>query len=252
MQTQLVNVLGADVITAIDETTDIVYVAMKPLVDAMGLDWNSQREKAQNDERFNYRLIPMVGLDSKIREMGSLALDHLPAFLYSINPNKVRKDLRDTIIAFQYETFGVINAYWRNKRKAETLHVKDSTEPDMLGVILKLVENQQRQSDAILDLVGEIKKQNSTPQIAPSPYLDSRSRRKLRDAITARAKEIAQELHVSMNTIAPSIWIELKRFFDVDDYQDLEQSQMRDVMNWVMMYEAQKRPERIDMSTLVL
>ncbi len=61
--------------------------------------------------------------------MISLSLYTLPAYLYSINPNKVRKDLRDRIIAFQSETFKVINEYWHkgyavneNKFDGKSIH----------------------------------------------------------------------------------------------------------------------------------
>jgi hypothetical protein len=80
----------------------------------MGLDLNSQLIKIKNDDRYNYRVIPMVGADGKNREMMSLNAYQIPAFLYSINPNKVRKDLRERIITFQNETFKVINEYWNN------------------------------------------------------------------------------------------------------------------------------------------
>lgn len=117
LQTALIPFQNAKLPTAYDESTGVVYVALKPIITAMGLDAKRQLEKVKNDSRFNYGLMPMVGADGKKREMGALAVDHLPAFLYSINPNRVRKDLRDRIIAFQTETFAVINAYWRTKTR---------------------------------------------------------------------------------------------------------------------------------------
>jgi len=100
-----------------------------------------------------------------------------------------------------------------------------------------MIENQSRQTEALVEI---LKSKESAPQIAQTLYIDSRSRKKMRDAINARAKEISQDLGVSKDTIAPAIWIELKRFFDVDDYQDIHQSQVSSVMNWIMMYESVK------------
>lgn len=93
---------------------EIIWVALKPIVVGMGLDWNTQLNKAKNDTR--YRVMP-IPFETKggIQEMLSLNAYHLPAFLYSINPNKVRIDLRDRIISFQNETFKVINEYWNKK-----------------------------------------------------------------------------------------------------------------------------------------
>ena len=143
----------------------------------------------------------------------------------------------------------LVEEFYKLKEEKTSLHVNQPEEKELLHVILKLVDNQQRQTDAILDLVGEIKNQTATPQVAApvlqTIYIDSRQRKKLRDAINSRAKDIAEELQVTRDTIAPSIWIELKRFFDVDDYQDLHQSQVGAVMNWVMMYEPQSQSKKL-------
>ena len=134
---------------------------------------------------------------------------------------------------------------------------KLQTPSDTNKVMLELLKTQQqfmevqiKQTDAILELAQSMKQ---IPQVAPQPqqtqYLDSRDRKKLRDAIQEKAKEVSKDLGVSVATISPSIWIQLKSFFDVDDYQDIHKSQMKDVMHYVMFWEpakgrfAQKKPE---------
>lgn len=114
MKSGIVNLLGIELLTAKDENSGIVYVAMKPIISGMGIDWTRQSAKIREDQRYGHMYIPYQTAGGT-QEMLSLATDHLPAFLYSINPNKVRKDLRDNIIAFQNETFAAINAYWREK-----------------------------------------------------------------------------------------------------------------------------------------
>ena len=117
---------GSEIVTT--SINGVVYVAMKPFVDAMGLNWDTQNEKLKMDDRFNYTLKGIVAKDGKNREMMCLEVYQLPAFLYSINPNKVRKDLKNKIIAFQSETFKVINEYWNSKEvtmktfKGKSLH----------------------------------------------------------------------------------------------------------------------------------
>ena len=115
---------------------------------------------------------------------------------------------------------------------------------EMMKMQQQFMEVQLKQTDAILELAQSMKQ---TPQLAPQTqqvqYLDSRDRKKLRDAIQEKAKEVARDLGVSVSTISPSIWIELKRFFDVDDYQDILKSQVKDVMHFVMFWEAKKGSE---------
>jgi len=154
MQNGIIEFMGSKLLTACDELSGIVYVAMKPLIIGMGLNWDTQNEKLKNDSRFNYTLMGMVGIDNKNREMGVLAVDHLPAFLYSINPNKVRKDLRDTIIAFQNETFGVINDYWNKKSKTNNRNVIN-------GYKSQIVQHNKK-IDFLEDQVATLQKMHET------------------------------------------------------------------------------------------
>ena len=111
---------------------------------------------------------------------------------------------------------------------------------EMLKMQQQFMEVQIKQTDAILELAKSMK---HTPQLEVQPqvqYLDSRDRKKLRDAIHSKAKEVANDLGVSVSTITPAIWIQLKSFFDVDDYQDIHKSQMKDVMHFVMFWEPEK------------
>ncbi len=108
-QTGIIPFQGTKLVTALVD--DVIYIAMKPFVEAMGLAWQSQSEKIKSDERYHDTVIPYK-TNGGMQEMLSLTAYQLPAYLYSINPNKVRKDLRDRIIAFQSETFKVINEYW--------------------------------------------------------------------------------------------------------------------------------------------
>ncbi|WP_454837667.1 phage antirepressor N-terminal domain-containing protein [Pseudomonas mohnii] len=79
------------------------YVAMKPIVTNMGLDWHSQLTKI--NERFQTTKVEITSVaeDGKLRPMTCLPLRKLPAWLYSISPNKVKTELRDKIIRYQEE-----------------------------------------------------------------------------------------------------------------------------------------------------
>ena len=137
----------------------------------------------------------------------------------------------------------LVKAFYKQREELQT----PSTSSDTNAVLLEMMKMQQqfmevqlKQTDAILELAKSMKQ---TPQVAVQPqveYLDSRDRKKLRDAIQEKAKEVAGDLGVSVPTIAPSIWIELKQFFDVDDYQDILKSQMKDVMHFVTFWEPKK------------
>jgi hypothetical protein len=88
------------------------YVAMRPIVENMGLGWSAQRIKIA--ERFDSTVseIDTVAEDGKIRGMICLPLRKLPAWLYSISPNKVAPELRDKVVQYQEDCDDVLWDYW--------------------------------------------------------------------------------------------------------------------------------------------
>lgn len=88
------------------------YVAMKPIVANMGMDWKSQHSKLA--ERFASTMVEIttVAEDGKLRGMACLPLKKLPAWLYSISPNKVALELREKIIRYQEECDDALWNYW--------------------------------------------------------------------------------------------------------------------------------------------
>lgn len=69
------------------------YVAMRRIVENMGVDWARQSVKLEAQKgKFNCCHMPTVGADGKTREMLSMPLDKLPLWLASINPNKIKNE----------------------------------------------------------------------------------------------------------------------------------------------------------------
>ncbi|HHI5089836.1 phage antirepressor N-terminal domain-containing protein [Pseudomonas aeruginosa] len=79
------------------------FVPMKPVVEGMGLAWQSQHRKLQSG-RFATCITEMVIQlpgDTQRRPVSCLPLRKLTGWLMSIHPNKVRPELREGIIAYQ-------------------------------------------------------------------------------------------------------------------------------------------------------
>lgn len=95
------------------------YTPMKPIVEGMGLAWQSQHEKLKN--RFNSTIteIMIVAQDGKQRLMTCLPLKKLFGWMMTISPNKVKPELKDTIIKYQNECDDVLWDYWTGKLNAQ-------------------------------------------------------------------------------------------------------------------------------------
>lgn len=94
------------------------YVAMRPIVENLGLNWKSQYVKLT--EKFKTCVVIITTqVEQQRRETVCLPISKLAGFLYSINPSKVKPELRDTIIAYQNECDAVLFKHFFNSANAE-------------------------------------------------------------------------------------------------------------------------------------
>ncbi len=101
---------GQHIITAM--AAGVAYVAMKPIVENLGMSWGTQQQKlARHTGKFGciHMNIPSLG---GIQSMICLPLKKLNGWLFSINPAKVRDDIRDRLIRYQEECFTALHDYW--------------------------------------------------------------------------------------------------------------------------------------------
>ncbi|EPK4542392.1 phage antirepressor N-terminal domain-containing protein [Serratia marcescens] len=152
VSTSSVQFHGQPIITAM--AAGVAYVAMKQIAENIGLAWGSQQQKLmQNKEKYNYIDIDMVANDGKNRLMGCIPLRKLNGWLFSINPAKVRADIRDKLIAYQEECFTVLHDYWTKGsavRKPETT-VDDRT--PLRGIVNRIMGKYGMTYQAVYKLV---------------------------------------------------------------------------------------------------
>ncbi|ACO74268.1 Antirepressor protein [Laribacter hongkongensis HLHK9] len=125
------------------------FVAMKPVVTNMGLDWATQFTKLK--EKFSSVIgeITTTGGDGKQYEMVCLPLRKLPAWLYSISPNKVKPELQDKIVPYQNECDDALWDYW-TKGEARRPGAATQTIPQLLAThreIRKLMQELKREGN---------------------------------------------------------------------------------------------------------
>lgn len=111
------------------------FVPMKPVVEGMGLAWQTQHRKLM-DGRFasTVTIMVIVADDGKSREMACLPLRKLAGWLMSIHASKVRRELRDVVIAFQNECDDVLWSHWNKIHAPVSLPV--STNFTLIGTTI--------------------------------------------------------------------------------------------------------------------
>lgn len=103
------------------------YTSMKPIIENMGLDWGTQFRKLSGcKERWSIVIMTMVASDGKERDVLCMPVRKLPAFLNTINPKKVRPELRERIELYQAESDDVLWEYWTKQQATPPLSTVES------------------------------------------------------------------------------------------------------------------------------
>ncbi len=90
------------------DSNGVGWVAIKPICEAIGISFGSQRAKLVSDPELNCVDIDTVAEDGKRRSMVCLPISQLNGWLYTINPNKVRSNIKVKLVRYQQECRDVL------------------------------------------------------------------------------------------------------------------------------------------------
>ena len=92
------------------------FTPVKPIIENLGLAWQAQQAKlSANNERWGITIIVIPSESGQQRTL-CMPVRKLPAFLATINPKKVRADLRPKIELYQAECDEALWNYWTKGR----------------------------------------------------------------------------------------------------------------------------------------
>ena len=123
MSQQLISKInGVDIVT-VDRDGD-VFVPIKPICDALGIDVESQRDKINSDEILSSTAVlsTAVAADGKEREMYCLPLRYVYGWLFTINPKNVAPEARGAVARYRRECYDVLYEHFTGsmRRTIET------------------------------------------------------------------------------------------------------------------------------------
>lgn len=110
------------------------FVAMRPIVEGMGMDWAGQQRKLKDRFASTVDILSTVADDGRKRAMLCLPLQQLPAWLNTIHPEKVAAPIRDNIRRYQRECDEVLWQYWTTG---------EARRQDIREALAQLVEEEQ-------------------------------------------------------------------------------------------------------------
>ena len=98
-----------DTIVAVRVAEGQVYVPIRPICDNLGVTLAGQRERINRDAVLSEVVTSVsVTLTQQAREMLCLPLKYVPGWLFGINADRVKPELRDAVIRYQKECYEVL------------------------------------------------------------------------------------------------------------------------------------------------
>ena len=140
-----------DIIVAVRMDNGDVYVPIRPICDNLGVTLAGQRERINRDPVLAEMATSVsVTLTQQAREMICLPLKFIPGWLFGINANRVKPELRDRIIRYQRECYDVLAEAFVEGRLTADASFEDLLASDtpaaqaykMAAAIMKMAQQQ--------------------------------------------------------------------------------------------------------------
>ena len=124
---QTINFNNQQLLTV--EKDGIKYVAVKPICENLGLDWDSQRKRIDRDDVLSSVkvIITATGSDYKNYEMVCLPIDYINGFLFGIDTSRVSEEIRPVVLYYKRECYKALFEFW-NKPKKTKSHLEATME----------------------------------------------------------------------------------------------------------------------------
>lgn len=106
------------------EQDGVHYTAMKPICDNIGLAWEAQLARIKRDDILSSTMIVMiiVAEDGKNREMVCLPIEYLNGWLFGIDVNRCKPEIRETLIKYKKECYQALHDYWFKGKVERTIN----------------------------------------------------------------------------------------------------------------------------------
>lgn len=110
MNTQAIAVQFHDQSITAAIIDSIPHVAMKPICENIGLQWEGQLQRIKRHPVLSsvMCMTHTTGSDGKLYEMMMLPLDYLNGWLFGVDTNRVKNGTRERLIEYQRECFKVL------------------------------------------------------------------------------------------------------------------------------------------------
>lgn len=114
MNQELISTINNQSIVIVIDENGQKFVPIKPICEALGVNYTSQLEKLENDEIIN-SVIPLrgtTGSDGKIYKMKCIPLKYVFGWLFSISSKSVKEEAKEGLINYKNICYDALYNYF--------------------------------------------------------------------------------------------------------------------------------------------
>ena len=222
----------------------VVYVPLRPICDYLGLDWSGQRQRINRDPVLADAVSGVVVTPTPLgdnpfanpQEMLCIPLDYLNGWLFGVNANRVKADVREKLIAYQRDCYRVLA---RHFTAVSTSSSTGSTLAQVraMGLAIAQMAEEQMEFDRRLSgtetAVTGLDERLHVLEVKLSPpehAVTDEQASQISQAVKAVAVVLGKQ---SKRNEFGAIYGELYRKFGISSYKLLPASIFEDAMKWL-------------------
>lgn len=118
MKTEIIEFNDTEIYCPVQDSH--IFVAIKPICEALGVDPNGQIQRIKRDEILSQLSVSIhaVGRDDKRRKMTCLPHAFIYGWLFTISTDQVKDEARESLIRYKKEVYQLLYDHFWNNAKA--------------------------------------------------------------------------------------------------------------------------------------
>lgn len=226
-----------DEVTAVRMADGVIYVPIRPLCRLLTVDWDAQRRRILRDPVLSEAVqgVVVTTTPGGAQEMTCLPLDYLSGWLFGINANRVKDEIRERLIRYQRECYKVLGeAFQEGRLTADTTFDELLATADdeavqayqMALAVVKLARSHiqlQQQVHEHAERLDSLEAQLGNPERLVAPEQASQISQAVKAVALALGKQTGR------NEFG-AIYGELYRRFEITSYKSLPSHKFEDAL----------------------
>lgn len=225
-----------------------VFVPVRPLSERLGLSWSSQLQRLRNDAVLADEVRDVrVETAGGPQKMPAIPLDYLQGWLFGINANRVKEEVRERLIRYQRECYRVLaHAFEAGELTMEPAdldlmrHVSPATREayEIARAVVRLARSQMMLEARVSARLEDVEErlENVEGRLGTSDTVTEEQASQISQAVKAIALTLSKK--TSRNEFG-GVYGELYRRFNITSYKLLPASRFQDAMAFLNEWYAQ-------------